>query len=72
MSRLSSFLTLIVMPLTYSITDGIGAGFVAYTLLQVAAGRARQLHWLMILSSLLFLLYFAIDPLSNWLGLTGG
>jgi len=64
-----AFLTLVVMPFTFSITDGIGAGFVSYTVLQLATGRGRRLHWLMILSTILFALYFALAPLSRLLGI---
>ncbi len=64
-----AFLTLIVMPFTYSITDGIGAGFISYTVIQLATGQARRLHWMMILASVLFLIYFALDPISRLLGL---
>src|SRR5207237_3488242 len=35
-------LTMFVMPLTYSITNGVGAGFIAYSLLKVASGKARD------------------------------
>jgi AGZA family xanthine/uracil permease-like MFS transporter len=64
-----AFLTLIVMPFTYSITDGIGAGFVSYTVIQLATGQHRRVHWMMALASVLFFLYFALDPLSRLLGL---
>jgi len=64
-----AFLTLVVMPFTYSITDGIGAGFVSYTFISVATGRGRELHWMMILASVAFLLYFMLAPLSRLLGL---
>jgi len=64
-----AFLTLVVMPFTYSITDGIGAGFVSYAFISLAAGRARELHWMMVLASVAFLLYFMLAPLSRLLGL---
>lgn len=54
-------LTVFVMPLTYSITNGIGAGFVAYTLLKVFSGRAKDVSKAMWISSVAFLIYFA-DP----------
>ncbi|PRQ10998.1 MFS transporter [Corynebacterium sp. 13CS0277] len=62
---LPAFLTIVVMPFTYSIANGIGVGFVSYVLLQVAAGRARQVHWLLWVIAALFLAYFAIDPLMS-------
>lgn len=63
-----AFLTIAVMPFTYSITNGIGAGFVAYVLIKTVLGRARQVHWLLWGTSALFLVYFAIDPVEQLLG----
>nr|WP_255499636.1 NCS2 family permease [Aeromicrobium senzhongii] len=60
-----AFLTIAVMPFTYSITAGIGAGFLAYVVLKVAMGKARQVHLLLWLIALLFVVYFAIDPISR-------
>ncbi|GAB2598527.1 NCS2 family permease [Kribbella endophytica] len=62
-----AFLTIILMPFTYSISAGIGAGFVSYTLLKVVRGKARQVHPLMWIVSALFVVYFAIGPLGDWL-----
>src|SRR6185312_12481658 len=44
-----AFLTLVVMPLTFSITDGIAFGFISYALLKLATGRGREAHWLIYL-----------------------
>lgn len=63
-----AFLTIVLMPFTYSITAGIGAGFVVYVLLKVVRGRAAAVHPLMWLVSVLFVLYFAIDPIKEVLG----
>lgn len=63
-----AFLTIAVMPFTYSITNGIGAGFVAYVLIKTVLGKARQVHWLLWGTSALFLVYFAIDPVEQLLG----
>ncbi len=65
-----AFLTMVVMPFTYSITEGIGAGFVSYTAIKLLMGRFRDVHWMMALSSLAFVVYFAIDPLSRLFGLS--
>ncbi len=62
-----AFLTIILMPFTYSISVGIGAGFVAYVLIKLVVGKAREVHPLMGLVALLFLVYFAIDPLTSLL-----
>jgi adenine/guanine/hypoxanthine permease len=48
--------TFIVMPLTYSITNGIGAGFLVYTLVSLV--QRRREHWLLYLASAAFLVYF--------------
>jgi len=62
-----AFLTIILMPFTYSISAGIGAGFVSYVLLKLVRGKARQIHPLMWIISALFVVYFAIGPLQDWL-----
>ncbi|WP_405577501.1 NCS2 family permease [Streptomyces sp. NBC_01190] len=63
-----AFLTIAVMPFTYSITNGIGAGFLSYVAIKVALGRIRDVHPLMWGVSVCFLAYFAIDPLQQVLG----
>ncbi|MFE9726555.1 NCS2 family permease [Streptomyces sp. NPDC005794] len=63
-----AFLTIVVMPFTYSITNGIGAGFVAYVIIKACLGKAREVHWLLWGTAALFLVYFAIDPLEQILG----
>jgi AGZA family xanthine/uracil permease-like MFS transporter len=63
-----AFLTIVLMPFTYSITTGIGAGFIAFVVLKVAAGKARQVHPLMWLSAALFVIYFALGPIRTLLG----
>jgi AGZA family xanthine/uracil permease-like MFS transporter len=63
-----AFLTIVVMPFTYSISNGIGAGFVSYVLIQAVTGRARAVHPLLWVVSALFLVYFAIAPVQALLG----
>jgi AGZA family xanthine/uracil permease-like MFS transporter len=58
-----AFLTIILMPFTYSITVGIGAGFVAWVLIKLVRGKAAQVHALMWVVSGLFVVYFAIVPI---------
>jgi len=53
-----AFLTLVTIPLTYSIAHGIGNGFITYTFLHVVTGEWRKVHPLMAVCSLLFLGYF--------------
>ncbi len=63
-----AFLTMVVMPFTFSITNGIGAGFVSYTIIKLMRGEAREVHWMMYLSSAAFLIYFAIYYVRSVLG----
>ena len=51
-------LTMIVMPFTFSITNGVGAGFVAYTVIQLLRGKWQEVHWLMYIVSAIFIWYF--------------
>lgn len=65
---LPAFLTIVVMPFTYSIANGIGVGFIAFSLMTVAAGKVRDVHWIMWLISALFILYFGMDPILEAIG----
>ncbi|MCF6473590.1 NCS2 family permease [Nonomuraea sp. MG754425] len=56
-----AFLTIALMPFTYSITNGVGAGVIAYTLIKAARGRFSEIPWLLWVVSLVFLAYFGID-----------
>ena len=56
---LPALLTIILMPLTYDITVGIGAGFITWVLLKVVRGKWSQVHWLMWVVSIGFVIYFA-------------
>ena len=63
-------LTIMIMPFTYSITNGIGFGFIAYTLIRVAQGRGRDVHPFMYAASAAFVLYFLVPLLQqtfDWL-----
>ena len=62
------FLTMILMPFTFSITNGIGAGFISYAVLKLAAGRGRDVHALLYVVAALFIVYFAIVPIEELLG----
>ncbi|GAA1491399.1 NCS2 family permease [Brachybacterium sacelli] len=55
---LPAFLTIILMPFAYSITVGMGAGFLMYVLIRVVRGKAREVHWLMYVIAVLFVVYF--------------
>src|SRR5918995_1323980 len=58
-------LTMLVMPLTFSITNGIGAGFVSYVLIKLASGKGRQVHPVLYVVAAAFLLYFLRWALFN-------
>jgi AGZA family xanthine/uracil permease-like MFS transporter len=64
------FLTIIVMPFAYSISAGIGAGFISYIVLKVVRRRAAAIHPLLWVVAALFVVYFAINPISGWLGVS--
>lgn len=58
-----AFLTVVLMPLTFSITDGIAFGFISYALLKLVTGRAREAHWLIYLFAALFVIRYAVPGL---------
>lgn len=58
-----ALLAIVLMPLTFSITVGIGAGFVMYTLIKVVKGKLGDVHPLMWIVTVSFLVYFAQDVL---------
>ncbi|MFY9574969.1 MAG: NCS2 family permease [Blastocatellia bacterium] len=60
---LPAFLTLVLIPLTFSITDGIAFGFISYAVLKLATGRAREAHWLIYVFALLFIARYAVPGL---------
>ena len=61
-----AFLTIILMPFTYSISVGIGAGFVSYVLVRVVQGRAKEVHALLYVVAALFTIYFLQSPINIW------
>src|SRR3954452_17891032 len=63
-----AFLTIVLMPFTYSITNGIGAGFISYVVLRSAQGRWKEPHALLWVIAALFAAYFALHPIKQALG----
>ena len=63
---LPAFLTIILMPFTYNISVGIGAGFITHVLIRVVQGRGKEIHPLLYLVSGLFMVYFLSSPINNW------
>ena len=53
-----ALVTMVGMPFTFSITNGVGFGFIAYTVIAILRGRAREVHWLMYVVSAIFGWYF--------------
>lgn len=62
-----AFLTMMMMPFTYSITNGIAMGFLAYTLLEVLSGRYRSLHPLLWIVDIGFLIHFLMPVIQLYL-----
>jgi len=65
---LPAFLTIILMPFTYSIAVGIGAGFVTHVVLKVATGKSKSIHPLLWVVAGAFVVYFATSPIKDLLG----
>ena len=65
---LPAFLTIILMPFTYNISVGIGAGFVTYVVIRFIQGRKSEIHPLLFLVSGLFMVYFLASPINSWIG----
>jgi len=61
-----ALVTILVMPLTYSITNGIGCGFISYVAIKVCEGRGGRVHPLLWFTALAFLLHFAL-PWLSWI-----
>lgn len=55
---LPAFLTIIFMPLAYSIADGIAFGFIAYPVVKLVSGRYKEVHWLVYLLAVVALIHF--------------
>ena len=55
-----AFLTIVGMPFAYSISDGIMWGVIAYTVVNLIAGKARKIHWIMYVLTALFVAKYAM------------
>ena len=60
-----AFVTMLVMPFTWSITNGIGAGFVTFSVIKLLSGRGARVHWMVYAASLAFAVYFALPLLER-------
>ena len=63
-----AFVTMLVMPFTWSITNGIGSGFITYVVIKLLNGRGGRVHWMLYLAAAAFALYFAVPFLERRLG----
>lgn len=63
-----AFLTIILMPFTYNISVGIGAGFVTHVVIRLVQGRIKEVHPLLQLVSGLFMIYFLQSPINALIG----
>jgi AGZA family xanthine/uracil permease-like MFS transporter len=61
-----AFLTIILMPFTYNISVGIGAGFVSYVVIRLFQGRAKEVSPLLWAVAGLFMVYFLQSPINIW------
>jgi adenine/guanine/hypoxanthine permease len=55
-----AFLSIIITPLTLSITEGISFGFISFALLKLATGRGKEVHWLIYVFSVLLIVRYII------------
>ncbi len=55
-----AFVTMLAMPFTWSITNGIGAGFVTWTAIKVLGGQGRRVPWMVYAATAAFVVYFAL------------
>ncbi|MFB6712036.1 MULTISPECIES: NCS2 family permease [unclassified Streptomyces] len=62
------FLTVVLMPFTYTITTGVAAGVISWVAIKIAQGRAREIGAFMWGLTVIFLVYFALHPIEGWLG----
>jgi len=63
-----AFLTIILMPFSYNISVGIGAGFVSHVVIRAVQGRGKEVHPLLWVVSFLFMIYFLSSPIRSWIG----
>jgi len=64
-----ALLTMVMMPFTYSITNGIGAGFIAYVFLKYVRGKGASVHPMLLGTAVAFVVYFALPWLRQVLGI---
>jgi AGZA family xanthine/uracil permease-like MFS transporter len=55
-----AFLTMIGIPLTFSIADGLALGFISYPLIKLLSGKGREVKWLMYVLAVVLIAYFVV------------
>ena len=63
-----ALLTIILMPLTYNLSVGIGAGFISWVFIKLVLRKWAQIHWLMWVVAIAFLVFFAQDWITSVIG----
>jgi AGZA family xanthine/uracil permease-like MFS transporter len=63
-----AFLTIIIMPFTYSIANGIGIGFITWVIVRAFSGKAKEIHPLLWIVAAGFVLYFVAAPVQAAFG----
>ena len=59
----SAFITIIFMILTYSISNGIGFGFIAYIVAMIFSKKAKEVHWMMYVVGGAFVVYYVLTTI---------
>ncbi|MBB0967455.1 NCS2 family permease [Dietzia aerolata] len=62
---LPAFLTIVAMPFTYSIANGIGIGFIAWVVMATATGKAKTVHPILWIVAAAFVVFFGIGPITD-------
>lgn len=55
-----AFLTMIGIPLTYSIADGLALGFISYPIIKFLSGKGKEVKWLMYVLAAVLVVYFVL------------
>jgi AGZA family xanthine/uracil permease-like MFS transporter len=62
------FLTVVIMPFTYSITPGVAAGVISYVAIKAAQGKVREISAFMWVLTAIFVVFLALNPIESWMG----
>lgn len=64
-TAIPAFLTMVMMPFGYSLTVGIGVGFIAHVVIQIATGNIKKIHPLLWVVGIAFVVYFLMGPIQS-------